>query len=85
MKAFPIGLAIAGALLAAPSFASQSNKDDQPAKPKKVCRSEQPTGSFIAKRTCHTAEEWKAIDAANGQNAHDALDHARSQAAGTAM
>lgn len=32
---------------------------------KKVCRSEQVTGSMMPKRTCHTRADWAAIDQAN--------------------
>ncbi|TXC71252.1 hypothetical protein FSB78_10060 [Sphingomonas ginsenosidivorax] len=37
--------------------------------PKPLCRKEDVTGSFFPARTCHTKEEWAAIDAANAQNA----------------
>jgi hypothetical protein len=37
--------------------------------PKPICRKEDVTGSFFPARTCHTKEEWAAIDAANAQNA----------------
>ena len=56
---------LAAALLTTPALASQLDKTGEPAKEKKVCRSEMPTGSYITKRTCHTADEWKAIDNAN--------------------
>ena len=36
-------------------------------KPK--CRRVDTTGSIMGARTCHTAAEWKAIDAANAANA----------------
>lgn len=37
--------------------------------PKPICRKEDVTGSFFPARTCHTREEWAAIDAANAKNA----------------
>ncbi len=43
-----------------------------PAKPvveKPKCRRLDTTGSIMGERTCHTAAEWKAIDAANAANA----------------
>ena len=39
----------------------------KPAKP--VCRKAPVTGSNFSTRTCHSKEEWAAIDAANGANA----------------
>jgi len=60
---------MAAALIAGPALAGQKDAPDQPAKEKKICRSERPTGSYITKRTCHTREEWKTIDAANADEA----------------
>lgn len=37
--------------------------------PKAICRSEDTTGSLFPTRTCHSKEEWSAIDAANAANA----------------
>lgn len=37
--------------------------------PKTICRSEDTTGSMFPTRTCHSKEEWTAIDAANAANA----------------
>ncbi len=39
----------------------------KPAKP--VCRRAPVTGSNFSTRTCHSKDEWAAIDAANGANA----------------
>lgn len=36
---------------------------------KTICRSEDTTGSMFPTRTCHSKEEWTAIDAANAANA----------------
>ena len=33
--------------------------------PKPICRTEATTGSRFTTRTCHSKEEWTAIDAAN--------------------
>lgn len=64
------------ALLTSPALAGQQQeKDPKPPKEKKICRSDTPTGSFIAKRTCHTAAEWQAIDGTNAGNARAMLDH----------
>jgi hypothetical protein len=35
-----------------------------------TCKTEQTTGSFITKRICHTASEWKQLE----QNARDLLE-----------
>ncbi|TXC71505.1 hypothetical protein FSB78_11540 [Sphingomonas ginsenosidivorax] len=37
--------------------------------PKPICRSEPVTGSIFPQRSCHSKEEWTAIDAANAANA----------------
>lgn len=60
---------IAAALSVGPALAHQNDAADQPAMEKKICRSERPTGSYFTKRTCHTREEWKAIDATNASDA----------------
>ena len=51
----------AAVLLAAPAFADDSPKPDEP---RKICRLQAaPTGSHRpGKRICHTAAEWKARD-----------------------
>lgn len=45
--------------------------------PKPICRSENTTGSMFPTRTCHTKEEWAAIDAANAANA-ERMQNSRS-------
>ena len=52
---------VAFALIAAPAVA----KDPKPAGlDRKVCRSEMRTGSIMpARRVCHTAAEWREVDA----------------------
>lgn len=50
-----------------------------PKKEKKVCRRLDQTGSILGSRpTCHTKDEWAAIDAANGRNAGKLMDDTRS-------
>ncbi len=39
-----------------------------PVKIKPICRSEAVTGSNFPKRTCHSKEQWAAIDAATAVN-----------------
>jgi hypothetical protein len=46
---------------------------DKPAKEKKICRSETPTGSIMMRTRCATAQEWADYDAANGRGAEHAL------------
>lgn len=49
---------------------------DQPAPPapaKKICKRSAETGSILPARICHTAAEWKQIDAANQDGALDLL------------
>jgi hypothetical protein len=57
----------------APAAAQQPTTAEKPAgtaaKPdKKICRREVPTGSRMAKSTCHLASEWADIDRANEAN-----------------
>ncbi|MDQ0836966.1 hypothetical protein [Sphingomonas faeni] len=47
--------------------------------PKPVCRSEDKTGSMFPTRTCHSKEEWTAIDAANASNV-ERMSNARKSA-----
>ena len=47
----------------------------KPAKPKKICREQDFTGSRMPQRICHTADEWAAID--SGKAAHDASSQTR--------
>ncbi len=46
-----------------------------PVKEKKICRSENSTGSILPKRTCKTQAEWTATDAAN----RDVVEQRRNQ------
>lgn len=45
----------------------------KPVEPKKICRSEEQLGTIFKKRTCHTQEEWDAIDAATRRDAEDKM------------
>jgi len=45
----------------------------KPAKEKKICRTEIPTGSIMMRTKCGTAEEWADFDAANRRGAEHAL------------
>lgn len=47
---------------------------------KKVCRSETPTGSMMARRICRTRAEWAALAAADRTN----VDHLRDRVTTTA-
>jgi len=42
-------------------------------KEKKICRTEERTGSIMMHTTCHTEQEWADIDAANRRGAEHAL------------
>jgi hypothetical protein len=54
---------------AAPNSAAPTTASAKIKPPKPICRKEDVTGSFFPARTCHTKEEWAAIDAANAKNA----------------
>jgi hypothetical protein len=54
---------------AAPSITTDVTASPAKAKPPKpICRSANTTGSMFPTRTCHSKEEWSAIDAANAAN-----------------
>ena len=64
--------------LSTPALAQQAAPAPAaPPKEKKICRSLDVTGSMMAKRTCHTREEWRQIDDANGEDARRTLDSRR--------
>ena len=51
-----------------------------PVKEKKICRSEVPVGSIMAKRTCLTKAQWAALDGRRGEQAEKAIDYVRERA-----
>lgn len=71
MKAFmvvalAITSSVAFAQTSAPSDSTATSDAPATVKPQKpICRSETTTGSRFTTRTCHSKEEWTAIDAAN--------------------
>jgi len=68
-----LALPLLAALTATPAIAR--DKADKPADPdKKVCRTLEQTGSIFTKRICHTAEEWKTIDADDARSAQSLSD-----------
>ena len=44
-------------------------------KAKKICRSEETTGSRFSKQTCHTKEEWNQIAEANRRDTRLIKNH----------
>jgi hypothetical protein len=53
-------------MILAPAVSAQEAAPlDKPAKAKKICRTEIPTGRRTALRTCATAVEWEKWDAEN--------------------
>lgn len=61
-------LFFAGTALQAQNATSDSVSPKPAVKEKKLCRTEDDTGSIVPKRICHTKAEWEAI-AAQEQNA----------------
>lgn len=61
----PIRLLAAAAvtcLFSHASLAQDASADSaRPAKEKKICRAESPTGSIMAKRVCRTRAEWSKL------------------------
>ena len=53
------------------------------AKDKKVCRTEEATGSLFVKRVCHTKAEWAAIEVERQRSADQFHDQSRVKGADT--
>lgn len=51
-----------------------------PVKEKKICRSEVPVGSIMAKRTCLTKAQWASLDGRRGEAAEKAIEFVRERA-----
>ena len=51
----------------------------KPAKAKKICRSQMPTGRRISESVCHTQAEWDEIDAADGAAARGVINQLTRQ------
>jgi hypothetical protein len=65
-----VACAVPGALFAeAATPAAAPVVSEKPIKEKKICRSEETTGSMLQTRICHTKDEWVQIDAANQKSA----------------
>jgi len=85
MKALMVAVLIIAPNAALAQTATSSDKPGAivaPAKmkpPKPICRSEDTTGSMFPTRTCHSKEEWTAIDATNAANA-ERMRNSRSSA-----
>ena len=50
-----------------------------PVKQKKICRTEESTGSIMVKRICHTQAEWDAMSQANRGVTADLSDQQQRQ------
>lgn len=73
-----LALATTALLATSPALA----KEKKPIDPsKKVCRSAMPTGSRMAKTTCHTNAEWGQVDAVNASAAQDLQSQAAHSSA----
>jgi hypothetical protein len=72
-------LCLAAPVLAQTDTAPATTPAAKPAKPKRVCREQDFTGSRMPQRTCHTADEWAAID--SGKVSHDASSQTRQYGA----
>lgn len=75
----------AAALLLLAALPAQAWADDAPApakpvKPRMICKTDSETGTRMAKRVCHTWEEWRKIDDATSDQAKLLLDRTANQA-----
>ena len=80
---FKMMACVAAVSFAIPAMAQTDPASDavapKPVKEKKICRREAQTGSILGGPSiCHTKAEWAKIDAANAQNADDALARSRT-------
>jgi hypothetical protein len=73
----------AAVLLCVPILAQAEDAPPVPPveKEKKVCRSEESTGSLFVKRICHTKAEWAALDAEGAR----AAQHMQNQSRGNGV
>lgn len=74
----------AAVLLSVPMIAQAADSPPAPAadkqtaeKEKKVCRSEEATGSLFVKRVCHTKAEWAALDLEGERSAQHMQNQSR--------
>ncbi len=51
-----------------PTAATPDASPAKPATPRRICKDVSITGSHVPRSTCHTAEEWADIKAANARN-----------------
>ena len=80
---------IAVALVISPVAVGAQNSDQpaksvaKPEKEKKICRSMNATGSFMATRVCNTAAAWRKFDGITADGAQQTRDAYRMTSAGT--
>ena len=73
-----IATLLLGLATLAPQTAPDAAASPKPAKEKRICRSEVPTGSTLPTHICHTKAEWAEIDAANARNVESTLGARRN-------
>lgn len=77
------------ALIISPVAAGAQNSNqpakgaEKPAKEKKICRSMNATGSFMATRVCNTVADWRKFDGITADGAQQTRDAYRMTSAGT--
>ena len=71
---------------AAPALAQDNSAAPAatPVKEKKICRSDDETGSIMPKRICHTKAEWVEIDQANAWDSQQFSSSLRGHSGGFA-
>ncbi len=68
---------LAAALLCFPIAVHALEQPVAPAAEKKICRSEQVTGSIFPKRVCHTKSEWVTVDEEQQRSAEQLQQRSR--------
>ena len=64
---------------AQPAPAVPAQPGAAPVKEKKICRTEESTGSIMIKRICHTQAEWNALSQANRGTLNDMSEQQQRQ------
>lgn len=78
-----VALIVVSTGVGAQVFEGPAKAADAPAKEKKICRSMNATGSFMATRVCNTAAAWRQFDGITADGAQQTRDAYRMTSAGT--
>ena len=80
---FTVALIISPVAVGAQKPDQPAKSVEKPEKEKKICRSMNATGSFMATRVCNTAAAWRQFDGITADGAQQTRDVYRMTSAGT--